>query len=90
MLAQSPSDDSSDNIPGIKKDRMYCVCKSRYDPAKYKNVARMFHFSSPFSTGSMLVVTSVPTGSMAPVLVSRLKCLKRCLSKRRHWFCLEL
>jgi len=35
MLAQSPSDDSSDNIPGIKKDRMYCVCKSRYDPAKF-------------------------------------------------------
>jgi len=37
-LAQSPQDDdrdNSDNIPGIKKDRMYCVCKTKYDPAKF-------------------------------------------------------
>lgn len=36
MLSQSADeDDSTDNIPGIKKDRMYCVCKTRYDPAKF-------------------------------------------------------
>ena len=36
-LALSPQDedrDNTDNIPGIKKDRMYCVCKTKYDPAK--------------------------------------------------------
>lgn len=27
--------DSSDSIPGIKKDRMYCVCKSKYDSTKF-------------------------------------------------------
>jgi len=35
-LPQSPQDDdAADNIPGIKKDRMYCVCKTKYDPAKF-------------------------------------------------------
>lgn len=37
-LAHSPQNedrDNTDNIPGIKKDRMYCVCKTKYDPAKF-------------------------------------------------------
>jgi len=35
-VPQSPQEDeATDNIPGIKKDRMYCVCKTKYDPSKF-------------------------------------------------------
>jgi len=34
-MEKSSPNDSSDSIPGIKKDRMYCICKSKYDSTKF-------------------------------------------------------
>jgi nucleosome-remodeling factor subunit BPTF len=35
-MASPGTDSSSDSgIPGIKRDRMYCVCKQKYDATKF-------------------------------------------------------
>ena len=34
-LAGSPSNDSDSSVPGIKKDKLYCICKQKYDATKF-------------------------------------------------------
>merc|ERR1719430_561836 len=34
-LASSPSNDSDNSVPGIKRDKLYCICKQKYDATKF-------------------------------------------------------
>merc|ERR1719193_3071810 len=34
-LGNSPSNDSDNSVPGIKKDKLYCICKQKYDATKF-------------------------------------------------------
>ena len=34
-FASSPSNDSDNSVPGIKRDKLYCICKQKYDATKF-------------------------------------------------------